>query len=1253
MGRSMGRRQNPVSSVFLAILVLSAGLLSFVELEEGESPVLDDKSPLMLSHRSSGGDVDAPAWMVSDSWVYDGFFDVAALVAGSGTGSNVQTLTGDLDMWVNDITTKTTENRTTLAYHIRSSGTFRANNVNLQGYTGDLKVDYTGNDYVRVSDLSAISNSMHLVVEFSTFGGIITIDVADITVLSEYSPPREDYDFPLRVGESWNSSYTTTTTWSGSSDYFTLPSDGSSSNEASHSVVAVGNPNVPYSGCSNSYNVTTYDSNGTPTSFRWWCPNANNDAWRHYQDDLGLIIDFKLKSYSPQTRSQNIDVELEYPAWVLDGPLGSWVNVTNSGGSPVSGQALQWRYEGSDVAQTLTTAANGSAYILFDSGNETDTSPTDHDYASHGIIAWIASSKRLDVDTLTLDDNLISLDYRPNGDGVSVERTRDGDSVVLDPSIGYNAIPGDTLKFTVPVENKGILGGPATELMVVAPDGTSSRTSVPALTPLGVSYVDVIWYVPATQPVGVVAISFEVDPDDLMSGDQNQSNDLDTFEMFIGRLPLADLVQPTPTRTFTDVHLDGRGSSDPDGGVTECVFVVEVLPAVNQTFEEDDCLLEHSWDDDGIYQVWLTVIDDENDLASTTLNVEIVNRAPWVNISTPHNSIPVESSITFDASDSGDLDTLNPSAPVDLLWDPPARSDGVVYECQEGMVGQTCTVTPLEEGVFTMQVVVEDDDGAFTTGSHNLIVTNIAPSGAGMTMWDGDAELIDERIPPIWQVDEDQVVTLKGSVHDSLNDMDSLVWGWQPDVDVDPNWYVETTGETSEIDVSWETRGTHVIAMEVIDDDGMSSGLVNGWVEVHNVAPTVEPILMPMPTGEDRPLSLTGVYSDTASDLQSLRVCWDVDFEVDLDDNGDAQDDCDYVGAQMTHEWAKSGEKVVRFHVTDDDGEQADAFVNVSVINLRPRGAAEAESTTVAVGEELVIWTNNTTDSSSDLEILRFTWDFDTTTDSDDDGDPGNDIDEITSTGEPLRHVFTTPGVRNIRMTVSDESDSSSIDLTITVTDSEAGLFGWFNEASGGFSPIVLGLAIVLLGLLMVLLFTSTRRRPARGEEDWMFTGATFDESSPTTAPPTYAFQETEHPPATDSASPHTHPHAENSAAGAATPALMETAVPIQQGDENSAASAQPSAHSPPLPASGLPEGWTMEQWNHYGAQWLAEQSPSDPLGTTSSPSSPALTTLETAPLSPEMTGAVTETDAPPIGLDAATHLLGDGEDIPSFDLDL
>ena len=28
-------------------------------------------------------------------------------------------------------------------------------------------------------------------------------------------------------------------------------------------------------------------------------------------------------------------------------------------------------------------------------------------------------------------------------------------------------------------------------------------------------------------------------------------------------------------------------------------------------------------------------------------------------------------------------------------------------------------------------------------------------------------------------------------------------------------------------------------------------------------------------------------------------------------------------------------------------------------------------------------------------------------------------------------------------------------------------------------------------------------------------------------------------------------------------------------------------ATAPPIPDSGLPEGWTMDQWKWYGQEWL------------------------------------------------------------------
>ena len=32
------------------------------------------------------------------------------------------------------------------------------------------------------------------------------------------------------------------------------------------------------------------------------------------------------------------------------------------------------------------------------------------------------------------------------------------------------------------------------------------------------------------------------------------------------------------------------------------------------------------------------------------------------------------------------------------------------------------------------------------------------------------------------------------------------------------------------------------------------------------------------------------------------------------------------------------------------------------------------------------------------------------------------------------------------------------------------------------------------------------------------------------------------------------------------------------------------SEQVPPIPETGLPEGWTMEQWAHYGKRWLDQQ---------------------------------------------------------------
>ncbi|MBT4059142.1 MAG: hypothetical protein HOE69_02395 [Euryarchaeota archaeon] len=1055
------------TTMVLCLLLLLGSWSSILVVEDVES--LDDSEtlPSNTGAKLSDGDVDVPVLYEGERWIYDGFFDVAEMISNSGVETDAEALTGELDMWVDSLTTWTVDNHSSVAYRIKSEGVFIGENITLSGTLGDISVDYESTDIIRAGDFATIKTEVYMHVKF-WITSTSYVDVAEVTVTDSYYEPREDYDFPLKVGEEWSNDYLDVNWWDGGSLYFTIPEDETLSFETSHAVVSVGDPSVEYSGCENSYNATAFDENGTVESFRWWCPTAKNDAWRHFENALGMYVDFYLKDFQPVAPSIYYEVDLEYPTWALNSSLGVWVNVSDSNGDPVPNKPFILRYEYDDEWITTSTASNGTAYIELNTSDPLDSTPSNHDYASHGIVAWDPVDRNAGVDTLTLDAELVQLDYRPRPGGISVARVRGNDTMTLNPSYGFNAIAGDVLQFTVPIDNKGMTGGPSTELEMLAPDSTSQRQTINALPPVGDQTLQFSWTVPQSQPSGLVDFSFEVDPDDMMSNDQNQSNDLATFGIFIGTLPVYDLVEILPTETLTEILLDATGSIDADGGSIHCTFEVEVDEGVVRTYEESDCLMFVNWSDDGIFHVDLTITDEENDQDATSIDIEILNRAPWVNVTSPETEIYSETSITFGAADSGDLDTLDTTgAPLTFLWEPPTRSDGVSYECEEGSaITMACTVTPLEEGDYIMQLHGTDDDGAVTTGTFVLQVSNIAPRDVVMTM-DGGAEDNDEPAPATWTVFEDQQVTLKGEAVDTMNDQDSLTWNWIPSSNHDESWTESTVGSDSEIDVVWTQSGSHIIELDVVDDNGNSSGISVGFVTVKNVPPVSTPFSAQLPVGEDRLFELTGTYSDTASDADSLQVCWDIDPTNDADDNLVNDDDCDYVGDSISHSWPEAGVYLVRFHVTDDDGDVAESLVNVTVVNLRPKAGLMAEKTTVSFGDEVVIFTNTTTDTISDTESLMFAWDLDITRDSNGDGDPANDMDAFTSWGSPLRYTFETGGTKQIRLIVTDEEFSSSKDITIVVTGGESGLMGMMGETAG-ISNLLIVLVIVIGALIAV-----------------------------------------------------------------------------------------------------------------------------------------------------------------------------------------
>ena len=64
----------------------------------------------------------------------------------------------------------------------------------------------------------------------------------------------------------------------------------------------------------------------------------------------------------------------------------------------------------------------------------------------------------------------------------------------------------------------------------------------------------------------------------------------------------------------------------------------------------------------------------------------------------------------------------------------------------------------------------------------------------------------------------------------------------------------------------------------------------------------------------------------------------------------------------------------------------------------------------------------------------------------------------------------------------------------------------------------------------------------------------------------------------------------------AETPAFEQAAQPTQPVAQPSFEQPTQTNQGPPLPASGLPQGWTMEQWAYYGEQYLAANQPPAPV---------------------------------------------------------
>ncbi len=441
------------------------------------------------------------------------------------------------------------------------------------------------------------------------------------------------------------------------------------------------------------------------------------------------------------------------------------------------------------------------------------------------------------------------------------------------------------------------------------------------------------------------------------------------------RRPVAQFALPAPAPAESEVVFDGSASSDPDGDPLS--YVWDFGDGVTGTGRE----VTHRFANDGMFTVELRVFDDDRATHNVTRLFEVLNIEPVARAGNDQ-LVNEDTRVVFDASASSD--TPNDIPTLEYRWD---FDDG---NATEWAANATANHTYAHAGSYIVELSVRDKDGAAATDLIDIVVSNIPPRA---------------NCTDTISCYEDDLVRLDGSTSfDSASDIPTLRYHW----DLGDG----TTTEGAICTHRYEDFGRYTVTLTVTDDDRAEDSCTTE-VYVTNRAPvavasgegtTIE-------VYEDELVTLDGDDSyDTPSDRDQLQYYWSVN---------DGSKMSGYRTAVAAHRFPNSGVWEATLTVTDDDGAQSTARVNISVINIAPEALAP-EALVVNEGASIYLSGENSSDTPSDQTSLSYGWDLD--------GDGAED-----AMGATVLARFDTPGSLDITLTVTDD-DHASDTATITVT---------------------------------------------------------------------------------------------------------------------------------------------------------------------------------------------------------------------------
>jgi len=170
------------------------------------------------------------------------------------------------------------------------------------------------------------------------------------------------------------------------------------------------------------------------------------------------------------------------------------------------------------------------------------------------------------------------------------------------------------------------------------------------------------------------------------------------------RPPVASFTEnATAVLTRVAIRFDASGSEDSDG------YIISYLWDFGDGTTAFGVKVNHAYENDDVYSVTLTVIDDDGATASTSAVKTVSNRPPVAFFTENATKVEKGEVIHFDSSESYDLD----GDIVSYFWD---------FGDETNSTDEKVDHSYAEDGNYTVTLTVTDDDGASSYMSETKIV---------------------------------------------------------------------------------------------------------------------------------------------------------------------------------------------------------------------------------------------------------------------------------------------------------------------------------------------------------------------------------------------------------------------------------------------------------------------------------------------------------------------------------------------------